>query len=131
VGLGLWLLFAVLLEPVRTVSCNTSLIDGPYKSAMVPAHLLAAAVLSWRIGRSRWLLAVWAVIVACLVFPALLSLIVTVAVFVAPLVGVALAIAAIANLRAVAPVLPWACLVLGLPASVGYVWLAGANPFCF
>ena len=145
VGLVLWLLFFVALEPQESSGCNTSLLDGFYKDALVPAHLFAALVLSavlWRDDRwtRRGLAAVWLVIAICLAFPDVFGPIALVAVFAAPLLGIpaliALGISAALKpqwprLAPMATVLTWGCLVLGLPASISYAWLEGANPFCF
>ena len=146
VGAGLWLLFGVLLEPVRD-GCNTSLIDSPYATALVPAHLAAAGVLTvvlWTRAPRAALFAVWVVIAACLVFPGLFGWIGFVAVFAGPLLGlpalVALAIGAAVSARrpdrweklaTISTVLAWGALLLGLPASLATAWLEGASPFCF
>ena len=156
---GLWLLFSVILEPVASDGCNTSLIDGPYKSAMVPTHVAAAAVLSWALWHQAQatgrlvdvtrggLIAVWSVVVLCVVVPGAAGILGFVGVFGGPLIGIpgllALAVAtAVTFLRtrgrgdweAYAPmtrVLGWGALLLGVPGSIGYAWLEGANPFCF
>ena len=144
VAAGLWLLFGVLLEPVRE-GCNTSLIDSPYATALVPAHLIGAAVLTTVLRRPRGvLIAVWVVIAVCLVLPGIFGVIGFAAVFAGPLIGIpallALAIGAAVNARRpdrwakfapMATALAWGVLLLGLPASVSYAWLEGASAFCF
>jgi hypothetical protein len=143
---GLWLLFGVLLEPVRD-GCNTSLVDSPYKTWLVPAHLAAAGLVTaalWRRGPRPVLIAVWVVIAACLVVPGLFSVIGFVAIFAGPLIGLpalfALAIAALvtvprpdrwARFAPMATVLGWGALALGIPASLGYYWLEAVSVFCF
>jgi hypothetical protein len=156
---GLVLVFSVLLEPVDYGGCNTGLIDGPYKSAMVPAHLAATAVLTWalwqqarRTGQlvtaTRWvLIAVWVIVAASLIVPGGATLIGFVGVFGGQLIALptllVLAVSALAvffrthgrgGWDAYAPmtrVLGWNALLLGVPGSIGYYWLEGASPFCF
>jgi hypothetical protein len=143
VGAGLWLLFGVLLDPVRE-DCNTSLRPGAYRDAMVPAHLAAVAVLSaclwWSSDRSGRivLVTVWVYALACVLRPGLIVPPAFVAVFAAVpvggalVLGVALHVAVSRRLRPVhAASLAWGMLVLGVPASVGYAWLGGASAFCF
>jgi hypothetical protein len=156
VGAMLWLLFGLLLEPVRSTGCSTRLADGPYRTALGPAHVVAAAVLSWaiwqlavRTGRGpratrRTLVALWILVAICVVIPGVAGVIAFVGIFAGPFVGipllVAVAIAALANLRAqerwrrfaaMATVLAWGSLVIGVPASLAYAWLDGVSLFCF
>jgi hypothetical protein len=94
--------FAVLLHPPEPVSCNTSLLDSPFRTALVPVHLAAAAVLSlclWVLsahGRGAripgrptlWALAgVWAYALASVAEHDLFGVIGMVAVVAAPTIG--------------------------------------------
>jgi hypothetical protein len=48
--------FRVLLHPVHSDGCTTSLLASPFKTALVPAHLAAAAALSvcvWMLSARR------------------------------------------------------------------------------
>src|SRR5919206_1191819 len=56
VAAGLVVTFWVLLHPVRSDGCTTSLLASPFKTALVPAHLGAAAALSvcvWMLSAHR------------------------------------------------------------------------------
>src|SRR5919107_4735953 len=56
VATGLVVTFWVLLHPVQSDGCTTSLLASPFKTALVPAHLAAAAVLSvcvWMLSARR------------------------------------------------------------------------------
>ena len=50
VAAGLVAIFWVLLHPVQSDGCTTSLLASPFKTALVPAHLAAAAGLSVCMG---------------------------------------------------------------------------------
>src|ERR687885_1827968 len=50
VAAGLLVTFWVLLRPVQSDGCTTSLLASPFKTALVPAHLAAAAALSVCVG---------------------------------------------------------------------------------
>jgi hypothetical protein len=143
---GLWLLFEVLLEPVRS-GCNTGLIDSPYSTWLVPAHLAAASLLTavlWPRGPRAVLGAWWVLAAACVVIPGLFGVIGFVALFAGPLIGIpaliALAIVAAvhaprpdrwAKFAPMASVLGWGALVLGIPTSLAYAWLDAVSVFCF
>jgi hypothetical protein len=154
---GVVVLFQSILEPVRD-GCNTSLIPSTFASALVPAHLAAAAVLAaciWTVSGPRpgpWtrrgLAAVLTFALVCVVAPGVFELVGFVAVFAAPILGslavLALAIRALLTAGSslahaeragvyaqTARWLLWLGLVLGLPASVAYAWLSGASAFCF
>src|SRR5919197_2657350 len=48
--------FRGLLHPVQSDGCTTSLLASPFKTALVPAHIAAAAVLSaclWMLSARR------------------------------------------------------------------------------
>src|ERR687885_2119482 len=56
VAAGLLVTFRVLLHPVQSDGCTTSLLASPFKTALVPAHIAAAAVLSacvWMLSARR------------------------------------------------------------------------------
>jgi hypothetical protein len=56
VAAGLVVTFWLLLHPVQSDGCTTSLLASPFKTALVPAHLAAAAALSvcvWMLSASR------------------------------------------------------------------------------
>ena len=144
VAMGLGLLFWVILEPATSVSCNSSLLDGPYKTALVPAHVAAAAVLTavlWSGDRrARWALGVvWLYVGICLVENDAFGPLALFGVF-APWFGAAALVALAINagldrrwerLARLSRVLAWGCLLLGLPASLTYAYLDGASLFCF
>lgn len=92
--------------------------------------------------------AVWVYIGACWADHDLFGVAGFVGVFGGPTVGLvglfALGVRSLALSRSPAPaderwrrhalsaqVLVWGCLLLGLPASIGYAWLRGADAFCF
>ena len=155
VALGLWLAFWVALEPGETGGCRTTLVDSAFKSALVPAHLAAAAVLTAcllalsRGPRTTFVLGgVWAYIVGCVIAPAFFFPAGLAGLVIAPLLGplalLALLIRLLLLLRSSEPaearwrdhvvtarVLVWGALVLGLPASFVYAWFRGAEIFCF
>jgi len=94
--------FWVVLHPVDAGRCNTSLLASPFKSALAPVHLVAAAVLSgcvWMMSALRrgralpgkltlgGLGVVWAWVMASIADPELINLAVLVGVFAAPTVG--------------------------------------------
>ena len=154
---GVVVLFQSILEPVRD-GCNTSLIPSTFATALVPAHLAAAAVLAaciWVVSGPRpgpWtrrgLAAALAFAVVCVAVPDIFEPVGFVVVFTAPTLGsaavLALLIRALVTARSemapgerartyaqTARWLLWLGLLLGLPASVTYAWLSGASVFCF
>jgi hypothetical protein len=96
--------FHLLLRPAESVSCNTSLLDSTFKTALVPVHLAAAALLSGCLlalgarragGRpdratSFALGAVWAYALGCVIEPALFGPTAFLAVIAAPTLGIVL-----------------------------------------
>ena len=156
VAAGLWLAFWILLEPVESASCNTTLLDGAYEDALVPAHLAGAALLSWAVwemarttgvglrGTRIALIAIWVVIGLSFAEPGVFGLLALVLSGVGIVVGLpalaALGIGVLVNLRrpnrwesyaAMARVLAWGCLVVGLPSSIAFAYGEGASLFCF
>jgi hypothetical protein len=143
---GLWMLFGVALEPVRS-GCNTGLIDSPYATWLVPAHLAAAGLLTavlWPRGPRPALVAWWVLAAACAAVPGLFGVIGFVAIFAGPLIGVPalLALGIVVAVHAPRPdrwakfapmatALGWGALVLGVPTSLAYAWLDAVSVFCF
>jgi hypothetical protein len=158
--------FWVALDPVveEARDCSTNLLPSAFKSALVPVHLLALAIVSaavWSLGAARSaamrpgrptiaaLAAVWVYVAACLFAPDLFGIAALVGVFGGPTVGLAalLVLAVRALMTAHSTSLPpedrwrdyasttlalgWGALLLGIPASLSYAWLRGADPFCF
>ena len=150
---GVIVLFQSILEPARYDGCNTSLVPSTFASALVPAHLAAAVVLAaciWVVSGPRpgpWtssgLAAALTYALASVAVPDLFQLVGFVAVFVAPTLGSLAVLALLVRAVVTAPAerarahaqtarwLLWLGLLLGLPASLSYAWLSGANAFCF
>ena len=154
---GVVVLFQSILEPVRD-GCNTSLVPSTFATALVPAHLAAAAVLAaciWAMSgpdpdpwTRRGLAAALLYALASAAVPALFAPVGFVIVFTAPILGslavLAMAIRTLATMRSGWPAderarehartacwLLWLGLLLGLPASLSYAWLSAASVFCF
>src|SRR5919199_3802034 len=102
VAAGLLVTFWVLLRPVQSDGCTTSLLASPFKTALVPAHLAAAGALSvcvWILSARRrrrrlpakptlWLLsAAWAYALASLIDHDLFALAAMASAIAAPTVG--------------------------------------------
>jgi hypothetical protein len=149
--LALIALFQVVLEAPTSAPCSTSLAPGPFKAALVPAHLAAAAILVgclYGLGASRrGLAAVVVLVLACFVTP-IFGLVGWVVVIVGPPIG-ALAGGALlihtaivvrvvrdpaerrAALTGSARAALWLGLVVALPANLASAWLSGVSLFCF
>jgi hypothetical protein len=99
---GLVVTFWVLLHPVQSDGCTTSLLASPFKTALVPAHLAAAAALSvcvWMLSARRrrgplpakptlWLLSAgWVYALASVIDPGLFGPAAMASVIAAPTVG--------------------------------------------
>jgi hypothetical protein len=152
--------FWVALRPVDVGGCHTSLAPSAFTSALIPVHVVAAAVLSafaWALSARRRgrtlpgrptlyaLIAGWAYVLASLAKHGLFGLLAITAMVAAPTIGVlgalALLVRTLIALRAPAPawsdhafsvqVLLWGALLIGLPANLAYAWSGGADIFCF
>jgi hypothetical protein len=159
VAAALIVTFWVALEPVQIEGCHTRLAESTFKSALIPVHVAAMAVLAvfaWLISARRRgralpghptlgaLAAGWLYVAASLADHDLFGLLGLVAVVAAPTVGllgvVALLVRTLVALRGGADwgdhafsvqVLLWGALVIGLPANLAYAWSSGADFFCF
>jgi hypothetical protein len=146
---------------IEEPGCRTSLAPGRFADWLGPAHALAAAVLGGCIawvaaarvggrvprGTAIWLAGVALIVAVCLALDTVGPL-GFVAVFAAPpllvIAGAAYAIGTVAiwrrdqdpgarwaSLAANTEILLWILLVAGLPGSVAWAWLRGADGFCF
>jgi hypothetical protein len=159
-GLGLALVFGVLLEPGRqgSGSCQTGLYPGTYADLLLPLHLLAFAALAGallalarQLGHLHLtaiaLAAAAGYAVACLAHPALFGpyAVASLALSIPTALGmsVALGLQIRAGRRDPTPELRWRrfarvswmgqWLALGvlLPGAYAFAWLNGAGVFCF
>ncbi len=149
--LGVVALFQVVLEAAPNGPCTTTLAPGPFKDALVPAHLAAAAILGGCLyelcANRRGLAAVAVFVLACFVVP-IFGIVGWVAVILAPMIGLLAVVALLINtvivVRAVrdpaerraaltgsARVALWLGLVVVLPMNLAYAWLSGVSVFCF
>jgi hypothetical protein len=150
--LGVYLVFHVVLEAPSSTPCSSSLAPGPFRTALVPVHLAAAAILIGclhELGASRRGLAAVAVLaLVSLVVPAVFALIGVAAVLAMQLL-IYLAIPALlictvvalrwlrdpaerrAALVGTARVALWLGLTVALPANLAFAWLSGVSLFCF
>lgn len=163
VAAGLLLTFWVVLDPPDLPGCLADLPDSDYKSALVPAHLLALLAASgciWLLDAARRgrempgtltlvaLAAVWVYVGLCLADTNIFVVGALLGVFAGPTLGLVIlfvvSVRALATARSSADaelrwqqhsfsveVLLWTALVLGVPCSLSYAWLNGADLFCF
>jgi len=145
-------LFQDVIDPPPQIGCNTSLVPSTFQMALVPGHLVAAAVLCgclWALGASRVALgAVAAVAFAGVVIPSVFAVLGLVAVVAASTLGtiaivvllIRLAITARkvhepAERRAAnalnARVTIWLALLFLLPTNLAIAYLRGASVWCF
>lgn len=150
--LGVIALFQLVLEAPSSTPCSSSLAPGPFKAALVPAHLAAAAILIgclYALGANRrGLAAVAAFALVSVVIPGLFGLVGFVALLAAQMLGLlaipALLICTVVVMRAVrdpaerraaltstARVALWLGLTVALPANLASAWLSGVSLFCF
>jgi hypothetical protein len=145
-------LFLDVIDPPTDGTCNTSLLPSTFQMTLVPAHLLAAAVLCgclWALGASGIALgAVGAVAFAGVVVPGVFGVLGLVAVVAASTLGsiavVALLIRLAITARKVhdpaerraanalnARVTIWLALLFLLPTNLAIAYMRGADLWCF
>jgi hypothetical protein len=150
--LGVIALFQVVLEAPSSTPCSSSLAPGPFRAALVPAHLAAAAILMaclYQLGANRRGLAAASVFaLVSLLIPGVFGLVGFAALLVAQMLGLlaipALLICTVVVMRAVrdpaerraaltstARTALWLALVVALPANLASAWLSGVSLFCF
>jgi hypothetical protein len=159
-GLGLALVFGVLLEPGGQGggSCQTGLYPGTYADLLLPLHLLAFAALAAgliALARSLGHLRVTAVALgvaaayaaACIAYPHLFGTYAVVALVLSIPATLGMTVALGLQLRAArgdpTPELrwrrfarvswlgQWIALAVLLPGAYAFAWLNGAGVFCF
>jgi hypothetical protein len=150
--LGVFLMFQFVLEAPSSTPCSSSLVPGPFRAALVPAHLAAAAILIgclYELGANRRGLAAVAVFaLLSLVVPTLFALIGVAAVLAMQMLIYlaipALLICTVVALRWLrdpaerrealvsnARIALWLGLTVALPANLAFAWLSGVSLFCF